>query len=447
MTSLKSSAPPLLFHLYRGVTALLAPFAFRKVAGKLAAHGVTPVRQRERLGYASQPRPTPMSSDDSSAPLLWFHGASVGESLAALSLIDKLAPRLPRAEFLLTSGTASSAEMMAKRMPARCRHQFAPLDSSTAVQRFLRHWQPDAALFVESELWPVTLDAAKHAGVRLALVNARLSDRSVERWKSKPATAAFVMQKFDILLSQNPQMGQTLIELGADAARVHPSGNLKAGSAPLPVDKQALDDLRSALGTRPAWIASSTHQGEEETVIAAHKALLAEFPALCLLLAPRHPERAEEITTLIRKAGLSMARRSEGQPLTADTQIYLADTLGEVGTWYALSPIVFLGGSLAPIGGHNPFEVAQAGAAVITGPGYSNFAETFPPLIAAGGAVEVTDASTLAKAVQNWLQDPTALTKARAAAHDVVTTQAAALEGVVDLLIDHLALAPAAADN
>ncbi|MEK0162976.1 3-deoxy-D-manno-octulosonic acid transferase [Phaeobacter sp. A36a-5a] len=443
MASRRTSAPTLLFHLYRGATALLAPFAFRKVAGKLADHGVSPTRQRERLGYASQPRPTPSGPDGRPAPLLWLHGASVGESLAALSLIDKLAPRLPGAEFLLTSGTASSAEMMAKRMPANCRHQFAPLDATAPVDRFLRHWQPDAALFVESELWPVTLHAAEQAAVRLALVNARLSARSVARWKSKPATAAFVMQKFDLLLSQNPQMGESLIELGAAPDKVHPSGNLKAGSAPLPVDQAALDAVRAELGERPLWVASSTHRGEEETVIAAHKALLAEDPDICLLLAPRHPERAEDIIALIELAGLSVARRSAGQPLTADTQVYLADTLGEVGTWYALSPIVFLGGSLAPIGGHNPFEVAQAGAAVITGPGYSNFAETYPPLISAGGAVEVNDAKGLAGAVSHWMDDDAALNAARDAARGVVAAQAAALDGVVDLLIDNLALSPA----
>ncbi|UWR93416.1 3-deoxy-D-manno-octulosonic acid transferase [Phaeobacter inhibens] len=447
MTSRKTSAPPLLFHLYRAVTALLAPFAYRKVAGRLADHGVSAARQRERMGYPTEPRPVPHTPDGRPAPLLWFHGASVGESLAALSLIDKLAPRLPDAEFLLTSGTATSAEMMAKRMPANCRHQFAPLDATAPVGRFLRHWQPDAALFVESELWPVTLNAAKRSGVRLALVNARLSARSIARWASKPATAAFVMQHFDVLLSQNPQMGQSLIDLGAPADRVHPSGNLKAGSAPLPVDQTALGSVRAELGTRPVWVASSTHRGEEEAVIAAHKALLAETPDLCLLLAPRHPERATEVTALIKKAGLSVARRSAGDTLTPETQVYLADTLGEVGTWYALSPIVFLGGSLAPIGGHNPFEVAQAGAAVITGPGYSNFAETYPPLIFAGGAVEVSDASSLAGAVQHWLTDEAALNTARTAARGVVEAQAAALDGVVDLLITHLALTSPSTSN
>lgn len=440
MTRDTSADRPALFHIYRAATALLAPFAFRKVAGKLAEHGVSPERQRERLGYASLPRPASTTADGTHKPLVWFHGASVGESLAALSLIDKLLPRLPQAEFLLTSGTASSADMMAKRLPERCRHQFAPLDASGPVRRFLSHWKPDAALFVESELWPVTLDAAKREGCKLALVNARLSAKSIERWKSKPAVAAFVMQQFDVLLSQNPEMAESLIELGASAERVHPSGNLKAGSAPLPVDRAALEAVRTALGRRRVWIASSTHRGEEQAVIAAHKALLETDPSLCLLLAPRHPERADEVADLIRKAGLTFAQRSKGEALTSDIQIYLADTLGEVGTWYALSPIVFLGGSLAPIGGHNPFEVAQAGSAVLTGPGYSNFAETFPPLIAAGGAVEVQDGQSLAAAVQTWLSDCSSLDQARDAARSVVLSQAAALDGVVDLLIETLNL-------
>ncbi|WP_293573205.1 3-deoxy-D-manno-octulosonic acid transferase [Phaeobacter sp.] len=447
-----SHDPTALFHIYRAATSLIAPLAYRKVAAKLADQGVPDQRQRERLGFATLPRPqtSPQSasaadtaSTDKAAPLIWIHGASVGESMAGLNLVEKLTLRLPAAEFLLTSGTATSAQMLERRMPSHCRHQFAPLDSSAAVRRFLSHWRPDAALFVESELWPVTLQAARHAGVKLALVNARLSQSSIKRWASKPATASFMMQQFDLLLSQNAQMRDALIDLGADAAAVHPSGNLKAGSAPLPVDESLLTDLRDDLAGRPVWVASSTHRGEEETVLAAHKALLAENPQLCLVLAPRHPERADEISDLIRAAELTVAQRSRAEPLTSRTQIYLADTLGELGSWYALSPIVFLGGSLAPIGGHNPFEVAQAGAAVITGPGYTNFMETFPPLIDAGGAVEVTDSATLGAAVRHWLGDPHALDQARAAAADVVTRQAAALDGVVDLLIDRLSLGAA----
>ncbi|MEX5599690.1 3-deoxy-D-manno-octulosonic acid transferase [Pseudophaeobacter sp. C1-32P7] len=425
-----------LFHAYRAVTALIAPFAYRKVAAKLAAQGVSPQRQRERLGHASVSRPTLPSG----APLIWFHGASVGESLAAITLINRLAEKRSDARFLLTSGTATSAAVAEKRLPKGAIHQFAPLDAAGPVRRFLDHWRPDAGIFVESELWPVTLSAAHKRGTRLALVNARLSDRSVRSWQKRAATARFILSRFDLLLSQNDHMAQNLITLGADTARVQPGGNLKAGAAALPIDAAALEALRSEVGARPVWIASSTHDGEEETILAAHRTLLDRFPELCLVLIPRHPERSDKVAELIRDAELTFARRSKGEAITPQTQVYLADTLGELGTFYALSPLVFLGGSLRPIGGHNPFEVAQAGAAVITGPGTSNFTETFPPLIAAGGAVEVQDAPGLAHAVQHWLEEPEALHAACAAASGFARSQAQELDGVADLLIDRLGL-------
>lgn len=426
--------PTLLYYLYRSATALIAPLAYRKVAAKLAAHGVSPERQRERLGHASQPRPE--------GTLIWFHGASVGECLAALTLITRLGKHLPQAQFLLTSGTATAAQVVSKRMPPRCRHQFAPLDASGPVRRFLTHWRPTAGVFVESELWPVTLVATRRSGAKLALVNARLSDRSVARWRRKAPTARFIMDQFSLFLTQNHHISDNLLELGAAPERVRAGGNLKAGSEPLPVDTDALAQLRKALGSRPVWVASSTHIGEEQPILTAHKALLEKHPDLCLLLVPRHPERGDEIADLIDQSAIGCARRSKAEMPTAKTRVYLADTMGELGSWYALSPIVFLGGSLEPIGGHNPFEVAQAGAAIITGPGYHNFSETFPPMIAAKGAVEVHDAAQLCDAVSHWLTQPEALQQATTAAASFASDQAAQLHQVVDTLVQELDLEP-----
>ncbi|MEP4038128.1 3-deoxy-D-manno-octulosonic acid transferase [Pseudophaeobacter sp.] len=432
----QTASPTLLFYCYRTVTALLAPLAYRKVAAKLAAHGVSETRQRERLGHASLPRPDLPAE----TPLIWFHGASVGESLAAITLINRLHSLLPDARFLLTSGTATSAEMAAKRLPDCAQHQFAPLDSGGAVNRFLAHWRPDASIFVESELWPVTLSAAKARGTRLALVNARLSAKSVAGWRKKLPTARFIMGLFDLLLTQNKAVAEDLLSLGATPARVFPSGNLKAGSAALPQKPELLREMRATLAGRPLWIASSTHEGEEETVLEAHKALLRDHPDLCLFLVPRHPERAEEIGGKITQAGLKYSQRSIGTALSPESQVYLADTLGELGSWYALSPIVFLGGSLLPIGGHNPFEVAQSGAAVLTGPGYSNFTETFPPMIASGAATEVRDAHDLAQVVDHWLTQPAQLQIARDAARAYVEEQSGQLDLVVERLINSLCL-------
>ena len=429
-TAAKKPTP--LYRTYRAATALALPFAARKVLGKLADHGVSAERQRERLGHATLPRPD--------GQLIWFHGASVGESLSALTLITRLGERLPQAEFLITSGTATSADLVAKRLPPRTRHQFAALDAPGPVRRFLDHWRPDAALFVESELWPITLTETRRAGAKLALVNARLSQGSVRNWRKFPGTADFLLGHFAVFLTQNAQAQDNLRLMGTATDKIRPGSNLKAFAPPLPIDDTALSEVRTALQDRPVWIASSTHEGEEEIVLQAHQRLLQSHPDLCLLLAPRHPERGDAVEALIANANLTCARRSKGETPNPQTQVYLADTLGELGAWYALSPLVFLGGSLKPIGGHNPFEVARAGAAVITGPGVHNFSETFAPLIAAGGAVEVTDAPSLAIAVNAWLNAPAALDTARAACAHITTRQESAMDTVIDTLCDALAL-------
>ncbi|SHF25360.1 3-deoxy-D-manno-octulosonic-acid transferase [Ruegeria intermedia] len=424
--------PTALYRLYCALTSVAMPLAWRTVRAKLQSAGVSEIRQRERLGHASQPRPD--------GRLIWFHAASVGESLSVLSLIKRMSERIEDAQFLITSGTPTSAALVEKRLPPRTRHQYPPLDSTGPVARFLDHWRPDAGVFVESEIWPRLIVETARRGTPLALLNARLSEKSVAGWKKRPDTARYVLSQFRLFLTQNDRTAANLIAMGAPADLVQPGTNLKAMSDPLPVDQDTLTQIRAQIGARPVWIASSTHAGEEETVLAAHAELLNRWPDLLLLLIPRHPERRNEVCALIDAAGQSHALRSAGQPITHDTQVYVADTLGETGTWYALYPIVFLGGSLKEIGGHNPFEPAQAGAAVITGPGYYNFAETFAPLVDSGGAVEVASAPDLAKAVELWLSDESALAAAQAAAQSCVNTQKSALDAVADTLCDKLGL-------
>lgn len=426
------AAPTALFHLYRAAASLVSPLAYAVVSRKLRRHEVSPRRMHERLGNASERRPA--------GRLIWFHAASVGESLSVLTLITRMGERLGDAEFLITSGTATSAALIARRLPPRTRHQFLPLDAPGPVRRFYDHWRPDAGIFVESELWPVILCEGHRRGIPLALLNARLSEKSVQGWQRVPGTARFVLDRFSLMLTQNAEIAERLCAIGADPARVQVGTNLKATSAPLPVDQDTLQTMRSDLAGRPVWVASSTHPGEEEIVLDAQKRLLETHPALCLLLVPRHPERGDAVETLVRDAGLTVARRTRQERITADTRVYMADTLGETGTWYALSPLVFLGGSLLPIGGHNPYEVAQAGAAVLTGPHVSNFAETYGPLIAMGGAVEVTDAKELAGGIACWLTDPQSLGGARSAASAFVSQQQDKLTDVVDMLCHALGL-------
>lgn len=399
---------------------------------KLDAAGVAADRQRERLGHATLPRPE--------GQLIWFHAASVGESLSVLTLITRMGTVLPEAEFLITSGTPTSAELVAKRLPPRTWHQFVPLDTGAAVTRFYDHWRPQAGIFVESELWPRMLVEAHRRGIKLALLNARLSQKSVQGWQRFPGTARFILDRFTLFLTQNQQTANNLIAMGADPDRVRPGSNLKATSDPLPVDAATREVLLAQIGDRPVWVASSTHKGEEEHVLRAHNNLLAAHPDLLLLLVPRHPERGDEVQALVRAAGLICARRSAGEETGAQTQVYMADTLGETGTWYALCKLVFLGGSLLEIGGHNPFEPAQAGAAVITGPGYFNFAETYAQMKADGGAREIRDADSLASAVADWLDNPAAFAEARRAASAYVATQQNALANVIDSLCQELEL-------
>ena len=334
----RSDRPTLLYHLYCGLTSIAAPLAWHTVRKKLQAADVSEARQQERLGRAIQPRPD--------GQLIWFHAASVGETLSVISLIKRMGQRLPEAEFLITSGTPTSAALIEKRMPPRTRHQYPPLDTSGPVQRFLEHWRPDAGIFVESEIWPRLIVETARRGTPLALLNARLSDRSVAGWKKRPKTARFILDQFTLFLTQNDKTATNLVDMGARADRVQPGTNLKAMSDPLPVDQATLSDIKSQLSDRTVWIASSTHAGEEETVLAAHAELLKRWPDLLLLLIPRHPERRNEIAGLLKTARQSAAFRYKDNRIMAQTQVYVADTLGETGTWYALCPIVFLGGSL-----------------------------------------------------------------------------------------------------
>src|SRR6056297_1275153 len=423
-------AVPLPLRLYGAAADLLGPIAYGRVQRKLEAHGTDPDRWRERMGHATLPRPA--------GRLVWFHAASVGESASVLPLIAHWGRAQPQTEFLITSGTATSAGMLARRLPPNSRHQFAPLDTKPALRRFLRHWRPDAGIFVESELWPQMLRESAGAGVPLALVNARLSDRSARRWARAGRTARHLMGHFRTIHCQDARTEANLRALGLDHARK--GANLKALSGALPVDAGARAVLDDRIGTRPLWLAASTHPGEEEVMLDAHRRLLAHLPEALLILAPRHPERGPDIEVMIAEAGLRGARRAIGAVPTPETQVYLADTLGEMGLWYALCPVTCLCGSFTPAGGHTPYEPAHAGSAILHGPLYANFAEVFPALDAAGAGREVTDAEALSVALARLWRDPAALSAMREAARGFIAEDAGALDALTAELIAALGL-------
>ncbi|MEP3440567.1 MAG: 3-deoxy-D-manno-octulosonic acid transferase [Sulfitobacter sp.] len=422
---------PFLYRAYTVLSMILLPFLARGAVNKLRRAGLPAYRAHERLGNATKARPE--------GTLIWFHAASVGESLSVLALIARMGAALPSAHFLITTGTATSAALVAQRMPPRCTHQFAPLDAPGPLKRFLRHWHPDAALFVESELWPQMLRRSRATGAGMALINARLSERSIKAWKKRPQLAAYVLDVFDLILTQNDAMAEAMVQMHAPAPRVARGQNLKSFAGPLPQDEDLLFEARAALGHRPVWIAASTHQGEEQTVLQAHQILRKTHPDLVLILAPRHPDRSTEVAGLITKAGMQYTCRSNGDLPCAE--VYLADTLGELGTWYAMGKIVFLGGSLRPIGGHNPFEVSQAGGIVLSGQHVSNFAETFAAMETAGAAWLVADAADLATHVDRLLCDDHSRAKAVAASLRFSQGETGKLDVIAQRLIKALDLA------
>lgn len=379
---------------YAAATRIAAPGLRVMLRRRVAAGKEIAARLPERRGVDPTPRPD--------GDLLWLHAASVGEAVSVLPVLSALDPSV---SVLFTTGTVSSARLLERRLPElglgdRVRHRFVPLDVPGWAARFLDHWRPDAACFVESEIWPNLLAACRARGVRLALVNARLSARSAAGWARAPGLARALLGGFDLVQAQSVADAARLRALGAREADA--PGNLKFAAPALPADSDELARLRVVLDGRPVWLAASTHPGEEEIAARVHHALAPSHPGLVTIVAPRHPERGAAIA-----AGLGGAPRraaGEGPPPGG---IWIADTLGELGLLFRLGNLAFLGGSLSvPGGGHNVLEAARLGCAVAVGPRTGNFADAVAVLEAAGGLARVTDADALAAWVGAMLDDP-----------------------------------------
>lgn len=411
-----------LLRLLWSATATLAAPGLRLLLARRAAQGKEiPARLRERRGLEAAPRPP--------GKLIWLHAASVGETVSILPVIAALAPA---ASVLLTTGTVTSAALAAERLRAlglegRVRHRFVPLDVPRWAARFLDHWRPDAAGFVESELWPNLLAACRRRSVPVALLNARLSPRSFARWRRAPRLARELLGGFAAIAAQSEADAALLRRLGAREVGV--SGNLKLAAPVLPADPALLGLLRDRFAGRPAWLAASTHPGEEAIAAAVHRALEAAHPGLLSVIVPRHPERGEALA-----AALGAPRRAAGDPPPEGGGIWIADTLGELGLWYRLVPIVVVGRSLLPPGGgQNPLEPARLGCAVAIGPLTGNFAEPVARLRDADALREVADEAALGAFVGGMLADPAARAAMGARAE-------AAARGAEDLPAHHAAL-------
>jgi 3-deoxy-D-manno-octulosonic-acid transferase len=380
--------------LYAAVAGAATPVWRGWLKRRVAAGKEDPDRIAERRGIASCPRPQ--------GALLWVHGASVGELRSALPLLKLIAHARPDAHVLITSGTRTSAEMVAKDAPARSIHQFVPLDVPAWIDRFLDHWRPDAALWLESELWPNLIRRARARGIPMALVNGRLSDRSFARWQRLRRLVAPPVAAFAPCLAQSEADAARFTALGTAARCV---GNLKFDGAPLGADEGALAALRAALGTRTVWAATSTWPGEEEIVARANARVREVHRDALVIIAPRHPPRGPEIAAALRTAGHRFAVRSTGGLPTADDDLYLADTLGELGIVYRVASVAFIGKSLVPLGGQNPIEPARLGVVPVFGPHMTNFRDVVATMVEAGGAVAVADEAALAATVTRLLSD------------------------------------------
>ena len=350
----------------------------------------------ERLGHAGKPRPD--------GPLMWVHAASVGESLSVLPLIARLTANHPKLNVLITTGTVTSAALIAERLPPRALHQFVPVDTPAAVRRFLDHWRPDAALWVESELWPNLLAALDRRHITRTLVNGRMSAGSFARWRYLLGTVRGMIAGFAVCLAQTEADAERFAELGARNARF--VGDLKAVADLPEAEPAALAALSAAIAGRPVWIAASTHEGEEALALRVHRRLESGAPGLLSVIVPRHPVRGDQIVAELEGLGAKVARRSRGELPDAQTAVFLGDTMGEMGLYLKLGSVVFVGKSLLHDGGHNPREPARLGRAVLFGPGMTNFVDAAAALTVAGAAIEVADEDSLAEAVADLLADP-----------------------------------------
>jgi len=412
--------------LYRRLSAAAMPLAPALIKRRLKQGKEDPARVGERRGVSDDARPH--------GPLVWIHGASVGEVLASAALIEKL--RALNIRILLTSGTVTSAAIVAKRFPPDIIHQYVPYDSPRYVARFLDHWRPSLALFIESDLWPNLILSSAARRLPMMLINGRMSHRSFPRWRRANATISALLGRFDICMAQSQVDAERFAALGS--RNVITTGNLKLDVPAPPADAAKQERLMSVTRGRPIIVAASTHPGEEDMLVDTHRALAGLFPQLLSVVVPRHPDRGAAIARNVGATGLRVGLRSHEELPTASTDIYVADTMGELGLFYRLAPIVFMGGSLVPHGGQNPIEAVKLGASIVHGPHVFNFSDVYEALDDAGGARVADTREALIKQLGRLLADPAARESSVAASTRVVEQLGGALERTMAALEPYL---------
>ena len=410
--------------IYNTLVRTLYPIVIRRYIEKRKKMGKEDVKRfNERVGRPTKPRPD--------GRLIWLHGASVGESISMLPLINSLLEIYPDAHVMVTTGTTTSAEVMAKRLPERAFHQYLPIDNPVFAARFVRHWQPTIALWFESEFWPAMLSTIKRRNIPLILINGRISNKSFKRWQQFDFVIKELLDCFTACLGQSEEDAYRLRALGAKDAMC--LGNLKYAGLPIPVDEEKKKEIQDEIGERPVWLASSTHSDEEVKIGRHLKDLVAKHSGLLTIIAPRHPNRGVEIKNALReKYQLNVALRSANEKIMPETEVYIADTIGEMGIWYELCPIVFIGGSLIPHGGQNFMEPSRCRDAVIVGPHMHNFTDAMNRAKRADGIIQVDETVDLIDMVDQLLSNKELLEAKRSLAYNWATSEAKVLDGIAE---------------
>ena len=409
--------------IYNTLIRAFYPLVIKRYINKRKKNGKEDLKRfNERIGKPQKQRPE--------GKLIWMHGASVGESLSMLPLITRLLEAYPDLSIMVTTGTVTSAELMNKRLPERAFHQYIPIDHPRFVRRFIKYWRPDLVLWFESELWPALLSGIKKNNIPLILINGRISNKSFKMWQQFDYICKELLSCFTLCLGQSEEDAYRLRVLGAKDSMC--LGNIKYAGINPPVDESKLSELKSQIGNRTVWCVCSTHDNEEIRTAQIHKNLKKEFSDLLLIAAPRHPHRGPEIQKALNELGLKTALRSAGEKISDKTDVYIADTIGEVGLWYTLSPITFIGGSLIPHGGQNFMEPSRFRNAVVVGPHMHNFTDAMNRAKKADAVIQVQNDAELEENIRNLLQHKELLEAKRSLAYNWAQGEAKILDGILD---------------
>jgi 3-deoxy-D-manno-octulosonic-acid transferase len=351
--------------------------------------------------------------------VVWVHGSSLGELTGARAMIDLILSRDPDLRIVITTNTETAHKMVRDWGLARVEVVLAPLDYRYAVKRFLARWQPALLITIENEIWPNRFELCHQAGIPVTLLGARMSEKSARIWARLGALPRLVFDQISLISAQDRGSESRLVTLGVRSDATAPLANLKSGVSIPAGDTQELEELRAVFPYATTLLAASTHQGEEAQILAAYKLALKKQPQLRLILAPRHPGRADEIAGMIAGMGLACRRRSRREAPEADS-VFLADTLGEMALWYQLAAVTFVGGSLVHKGGHTPFEPVQFGSVVLHGPDVSNHGSAYQALAGANGSARISSEWDMASMICHLSADNTRRETMRLAATEAL---------------------------